>query len=185
MSSTLKEKAAVGRRVTFTYYRNLGQADGPAHPGIITGTEPGLSGALRALIRLDGTRSTLSIPVTYQGITYLDEVVPVPDLPMGRFIPFASDQNGFYEKAGVLVAAIGEDGEDLIVVTDNADKARAALADYADWTGLDPDSMGLHHLRPYWAVFEWEPENAEGPWTVRWDAAEGDDQAVHIYLLPA
>lgn len=186
MSSTLtEEKAVVGRRITFTYYRDLDQADRPAYPGIITGTEPGLSGALRALIRLDGTRSTLSIPVTYDGITYLDEVAPVPDLPMGRFLPFASDQNGFYEKAGVLVAAIGEDGEDLIVVTDSVDKARAALADYAAWTGLDPDSMGLHHLRPYWAVFEWEPGDAESPWTVNWAAAEGDDQAVHIYYLPA
>jgi hypothetical protein len=34
-------------------------------------------------------------------------------------------------------------------------------------------------------VFEWEPEDAESPWTVSWDAAEGDDQAVHIYYLPA
>jgi hypothetical protein len=179
MSSTMTtEKAVVGRRVTFTYYRDLDQAARPAHPGIVTGTEPGLGGALLALIRLDGTRSTLSVPVTYEGITYLDEVVPVPDLPMGRFIPFASDQNGFYEKAGVLVAAIGEDGEDLIVVTDNLATARAALTDYADWTGLDLDYVDAEDLRPYWAVFEWEPENAN------WTATEGDDQAVHIYLLP-
>ena len=186
MSSTLtEERAVVGRRVTFTYYRDLGHPDVPAYPGIVTGTEPGYSGNLLALIRLDGTRSTLSIPVTYEGITYLDEVVPVPDLPMGRFIPFASDQNGFYEKAGVLVAAIGEDGEDLIVVTDSVAKAREAVTEYAEWTGLDPDYMGLHHLRPYWAVFTWEPEDAESPWIVNWAAAEGDDQAVHIYYLPA
>jgi len=169
------EKAVAGRRITFTYYRDLDLADGPTYPGIITGTEPGLSGALRALIRLDGTRSTLSIPVAYEGLTYLDEVIEVPELPMGRFLPFASDEFGFYEKAGVLVAAIGEDGEDLIVVTDDLAKARAAVTDYADWTGLDPDYVDLEDLRAKWAVFTWEPEDAECPWTVNWYAAEGDD----------
>src|SRR5205823_1111058 len=102
MTSTLTEKAVVGRRITFTYYRDLDQPGPPAYPGIITGTQPGYSGGLVARIRLDGKRSNLAIPVDYEGLTYLDEVVPVPELPMGRFIPVASDENGFYEKAGVL-----------------------------------------------------------------------------------
>ncbi|MFD0509400.1 hypothetical protein ACFQ0G_53840 [Streptomyces chiangmaiensis] len=41
------------------------------------------------------------------------------------------------------------------------------------------------YLTLRWAVFEWEPEDSECPWTVRWDAVEGDDQAVRIYHLPA
>jgi hypothetical protein len=186
MTSTLTEKAVAGRRVTFTYYRDLEKTDAVTHPGIITGTEPGFSeGTLIARVRLDGKRSSMHIPATYEGLTYLDEIVPVPELPMGRFLPFSSDQNGFYEKADVLIAAIGEDGEDPIVVTDDLAKARAAVTDYADWTGLDPDYMGLDHLRPCWAAFTWEPEDWECPWTVNWAAAEGDDQAVHIYYLPA
>ena len=161
-------------------------ADPPTYPGIITGTEPGYSGGLVARIRLDKKRSTLSIPVGYEGLTYLDEIVPVPDLPMGRFIPFASDENGFYDKAGVLIAAIGQDGEDLIVLTDDLDKARAAVTVYAEWTGLDPDSVDLNDLRPEWAVFEWQEEDAEYPWVVRWDdAVEGTDHAIRIHHLPA
>lgn len=178
-------RAVTGRRVTFTYYRDLDQADAPAYPGIITGTEPGYNGALLARIRLDGTRSNLSIPVGYEGLTYLDQVAPVPQLPMGPFTPVADDHMGFYEKAGVLLATLGEDGEDLVIVTDDLAKARAAASAYADEIGLDPDYVHLNHLHPLWAVFEWEPEDAECPWTVNWDAAEGDDQAVHIYYLPA
>lgn len=182
---TIDARAVAGRRVEFTYYRDLDQTDGPTYPGIMTGTEPGYSGSLLARIRLDGTRSNLSVPVAYEGLRYLDEVVPVPELPMGRFTPVADDANGFYEKAGVLVAAIGEDGEELVILTDDLDKARAAASAYADEIGLDPDYIRLNWIRPCWAVFEWEPEDAECPWTVRWDAAEDDDQAVHIYYLPA
>jgi hypothetical protein len=186
MTSTLEENAAAGRRVTFTYYRDLDQADGPTYPGIITGTEPGLNGALLARIRLNGKRSTLTIPVDYDGITYLDEVGPVPDLPMGPFTPVADDTNGFYEKAGVLLAPIGEDGEDLVIITGDLNKARAAAAQYANDTDLDPDYLDLDDLRPEWAVFEWEPEDSEIPWTVRWgDEFKGSDQAVRIHYLPA
>jgi len=186
MTSTLAEKAVVGRRVTFTYYRDLEETDAVTHPGIITDTEPGFSeGTLIARVRLDGKRSSMHIPAAYEGLTYLDEVVPVPELPMGRFLPVASDGNGFYEKAGVLVAAVGEDGEDLIVLTGDRVAARAAVGEYAQWTGLDLDYIAAGDLRAKWAVFEWEPEDAECPWTVRWDAVEGEDQAVHIYHLPA
>lgn len=189
MNTTLEELAVEGRRVTFTYHRDRNLPDGYAWPGIITGTEPGLSGKPQALIRLDGRRSTLSIPVDYEGITYLDEVVPVPDLPMGRFQPVADDRNGFYEKAGVLVAAIGEDGEDLVIVTDDQTAARAAAYAFSDQMGLgleSVDCVDFEVMRPCWAVFEWEPEDAECPWTVNWDGVrEGDEKAVRIYYLPA
>lgn len=184
MTSTLEDLAVAGRRVTFTYYRHL--ESGPAVPGIITGTEPAVNGALLARVRLDGTRSTLTPPVDYEGLTYLDEVVPVPELPMGRFTPERSDTYGFYEKDGVLIAAICEDGEDLIVITDDREKAIAVAHAYLDdqaW--VDLDYVDFDDIRAHWAVFEWEPEDAESPWTVRWDAAEGDDQAIHIFYLPA
>jgi hypothetical protein len=184
---TLAEKAVTGRRVTFTYYRDLDQADAPAHPGIITGTEPGYSGALLARIRLDGTRSNLHIPVDYDGITYLDQVVPVPVLPMGRFIPTADQLEGEWE--GVLLCSIGEDG-DLIALTTDHDMAVRAMSVYRrEMAGClynpEADAVDARDVQARWAVFEWEPEDAECPWTVDWDAAEGDDQALHIYYLPA
>lgn len=184
MSSTLETKAVTGRRITFTYYRHL--ADGPAHPGIITGTETAVNGALLARVRLDGTRSTLTPPVDYEGLTYLDEVVPVPELPMGRFTPEASDANGFWEKEGVLLAAIGEDGEDLVIITGLREEAIAAARAYLDdqaW--VDLDYVDFDDIRTHWAVFEWEPEDAECPWIVHWDAQESDDQAIRIHYLPA
>ncbi|MBE4761808.1 hypothetical protein [Streptomyces caniscabiei] len=186
MSSTLTEKAVVGRRIEFTYHRGLtdNRADLQAQ-GIITAAEPGYNGALLARVRLDGHRSNLHVPADYEGLTYLDEVVPVPELPMGPFTPVADDTNGFYEKAGVLVAAVGEDGEVLIVLTDDPAKARAAASEYAEWFGLDPDYVDQKDLSPRWAVFEWEPEDSESPWTVRWDVTETDDHAVRIYHLPA
>lgn len=183
MTSTLADKAVVGRRVEFTFYRDLDTPDGHAYPGIITGTEPGLSGALLARIRLDGKRSTLTIPVAYEGLTYLDQVVPVPDLPMGRFTPAADDMNGFYEHSGVLVLAIGEDGEDLVVITDDKEKAFTAAIGYGPELGFDPDYFDREDMQARWVVFEWQPEDAECAWFMN-PAAEGDDQAVHVYYLP-
>ena len=184
MSSTLKEKAVVGRSIVFTYYREMGQADSTTYPGIITGTEPGCNGGLLARVRLDGKRSNLSVPVGYEGLRYLDEVVPVPELPMGPFIPVADDRNGFYERAGVLLAPIGEDGE-LVIITDDAAKARAAAVAYDAEIGVDVDFVDYGALLPRWAVFEWEPEDAESPWAVRWVDEKTDENALHIYYLPA
>jgi len=186
MTETALESLAVtGRRVTFTYHRDRELPDAPVHPGIVTGTEPGLNGALLAQVRLDGTRCTLTPPADYEGLTYLDEVVPVPDLPMGRFLPVADDRNAFYEKAGVLLAPIGEDGEDWVIVTGDAVKARAAAAEYAEETGVDLGYVDFDALEPCWAVFEWEAEGSDCPWTVRWDATEGEVMAVRIHYLPA
>ena len=183
-STTLHPMAVTGRRVEFTYYRDLDQPDSPAYPGVITGTETGVSGALVARIRLDGSRSNLHIPAGYEGLRYLDEVGPVPELPMGRFIPVADDRNGFYERAGVLLAVIGEDGEEFVFLTDTRDKAREAAGAYLAETGWDLDYVDLDALTPRWVVFEWEPEDAECPWFMN-AAAEGDDQALRVHYLPA
>lgn len=183
MSSTLEDLAVVGRRIAFTYYRDL--PDGPAHPGIITGRFPSQGASVNVELRLDGMRHSLHIPPNYQGLRYLDEVVPVPALPMGRFHPFRSDSNGFWEKEGVLLAAVGEDGEDLVVITDDRDQAIAAARAYLQEVDVDLDYVDLDDIRAHWAVFEWEPEDAESPWSVRWDAEEGDDMAIRIHYLPA
>ena len=184
--STLETKAVVGRRVEFAYYRSLhDEAETLWAPGIVTGTETGVNGGLLARVRLDGKRSTLTVPVGYDGLRYLDQIVPVPELPMGRFTPVADDMNAFYENNGVLFAAVGEDGEDLVVLTGDVDVAKAVALAWAKDTGLDLDEDDLKYLEPRWAVFEWEPEDAECPWTVRWDASEGDDQAIRIHYLPA
>lgn len=182
MSSTVTEQAVAGRRIEFTYYRDRNQPEPPAYPGIITGTEPGYGGQTVALVRLDGTRSTLHVPADSRGLTYLDEVVPVPDLPMGRFQPTADHMMGVWE--GVPLSTIGEDGEDLILLTADRDKAVAAAKAYDAEVGVHPDSVNYDRIRLCWAVFEWEPEDAECPWNVRWDAAEGEDQAIRIHYLP-
>lgn len=182
MTSTVTEKAVVGRRITLTYYRDLELPEPPVHPGIITGVGEDRGSVW---IRLDGRRCNLAARPDYRGLTYLDEVVPVPKLPMGPFTPVADDENGFFEKAGVLLAAIGEDGENLILLTDNRDKAREAAYAYDTEVGVDTSCVNYDNLQPCWAVFEWQPEDSEAPWNVRWDASEGDDQAIRIHYLPA
>lgn len=180
-TASLEDLAVHGRRVLFTYFRELG--DGPEHPGIITGLETGGSGALRALIRIDGTRCNLSVAVDYEGLTYLDEVVDVPELPMGPFTPTAADMLGVWE--GVPLSTIGEDGADMVLLTDDRDKAVAAVRAYDQDAGVDGQFIDYDAMKPYWAVFTWEPEDAECPWTVNWDAQKDDDQAIRIYYLPA
>lgn len=182
MTSTVTDKAVVGRRITLTYYRDL--PDGPKHPGIITLVTSDKAGVM---IRLDGKRYNVPARVEYEGITYLDEVVDVPALPMGRFTPTPSDDNGFLEQNGVLLSTIGEDGEDLILIVGpgQQEKAIAAASAYLDSVGVDIHYVNFDAISPHWAVFEWRAEDALSPWSVRWDAAQGDDQAVHIYHLPA
>jgi hypothetical protein len=180
MTSTLAEKAVVGRRVMFTYYRDLKRPDLPEYPGIITDLVPNQGASLK--IRLDGKRSTLHAPPDYQGLRYLDEVItPVPALPMGRFHPTADDFGGDWE--GVPVCQLGDD--DIVILTADRDAARAALAAFCKDMYLDLEFLPLDRLEARWAVFEWEPEDAEYPWTVRWDAAQAHDQAIRIYYLPA
>lgn len=180
MTTQTTKKAVVGRRILFTRYSDLGKPDA-AKPGIIT--ELALNQGGQVAIRLDGKRYTLHIPANYQGLTYLDEITEVPALPMGAFTPTAADFGGTVHR-GVPVCLI--DSDDMIALTDDRDTAMAAVADYCAGLGLDVDSVSLDRLKGVWAVFEWEPEDAEMPWTVRWsDDLEGDDQAVRIYYLPA
>ena len=183
MTTTLNvaEEAVVGRRVTLTYHRDLKLPDPPAHPSIITRISEDKASLW---IRLDGKRYNLAARPDYQGLTYLDEVLDsVPALPMGPFTPTADNMLGVWE--GVPLATVGEDGDDLVLLTDDPDKARAAAIAYDTETGVDTSCVNYGRLKAVWAVFEWEPEDAEFPWTVRWDAEENDDQAVRIHYLPA
>ena len=179
MSSTLTEKAVVGRRVELALYRDKDTY----RPGIITAVT-GDQAALR--IRLDGTRYNIPTRTDHPYLRYLDEVVaPVPALPMGPFVPTADDMLGVWES--VPLSTIGEDGEDLILLTDDPEKARAAALAYGTEVGLALDAVDYDALQPCWAVFTWEPEDAECPWTVNlnWVANASDDQAVRIHYLPA
>lgn len=171
-------KAVAGRRVEFAFYRDLTTY----HPGIITGTEPGNDGDLLARVRLDGERHTLTVPAGYEGLRYLNEVGPVPDLPMGRFLPTVRDFGGF-EYGGIPVCQL--DDESVVVLTGDPAAARTAVIRFCSDMWLDLEFVGLDRMAAVWAVFEWQPEDAETPWTVRTDATEADDKAVRIHHLPA
>ncbi|MFE9812347.1 hypothetical protein [Streptomyces sp. NPDC005548] len=178
-TQTAYPKAHTGRRVAFIRYRDL--PNGPQTEGIITGVDLEQP-ASQLLIRLDGARSNLHVRPNYEGLTYLDEVVPVPELPVGPFTPVANDLNGFYERDGLVVAAVGEDGEDLVAITDDRDKAFAAVVGHGTQVGYDMDDFEREDLDARWVVFEWQPDDAECTWFMN-PAAEGDDQAVHVYSL--
>ena len=176
MLNTTTEKAVVGRRVELALYRD------PTNylPGIITAVTDDKA-ALQ--IRLDGKRYNIPTRTDHEFLRYLDEVVDVPALPMGPFTPTAKDMLGVW--AGVPLSTIGEDGEDLIILTGDKDKAQAAGIAYANEIGLDLSAVDFEALQACWAVFTWEPEDAECPWTVNWAAAESDEKAVRIHYLPA
>jgi len=176
MNTTLDPRAVPGRRVLFTGYCGTTTE----YPGVITGITD--DGALR--VRLDGKRSNLHIdPTTMppsKELVLLDEVGPVPDLPMGRFHPTADDFLGEWE--GVLVTDF-PDG-DIVLLSGDQDAAQKALAAYAADMGMDPEFMHFEDLAARWAVFAWQPEDAECPWLM--DFAEpGDDMALRIHYLPA
>ncbi|WP_327335867.1 hypothetical protein OG384_04335 [Streptomyces sp. NBC_01324] len=168
-----QEQAVVGRRVEFAYYWD----QDTYLPGVITAiTEDPAS--LR--IRLDGTRSALACHPDYEGLRYLDQIAPVPDLPMGRFIPTPADFDGEY--AGIPAVQL-EEGETVLLTTDNG-KARAALAAFAEDMQIDPDYADPEDLVTRTVVFKWQSEDAECPWLMAF-ADEGDDMAVQIHYLPA
>lgn len=173
MKLTLQEKAVVGRRVEFAYYRDRDTY----LPGIITAItdDPTI---LR--IRLDGRRSNLACRPDYEGIRYLDKVVPVPDLPVGAFTPTIDDFGGI-AYAGIPVCQL--DDEDIVILADDSGAARAALVAYCKAQDIDPE-CAEDPLLGTWAVFEWQPEDAESPWHVTFDT-KGVDGAVHIHYLPA
>lgn len=174
MNTTLENLAVVGRRVELALYRDQDNY----LPGIITAVT---DDEASLLIRLDGKRYNIPTRTDHPFLRYLDEVVPVPALPMGPFIPTADDMSGVW--AGVPLAVLGED--ELILLTGKKAEARGAVVAYGEEMGIDLTSIDDEDLRPCWAVFTWEPEDAECPWTVNWAAAEGDEKAVRIYYLPA
>lgn len=173
----LARLAVAGRRVMFAYHRDRGTY----LPGIVTDVITGPNGGPVLLIRLDGQRRPHHVPADYEFVRYLEEVVPVPALPMGRFTPTASDLGG--EVHGVLVCSVGEDGETLIFLTGDKSQAESAAKVYVPELGLDKEYVNLQGLQTAWAVFDWEPADAESEWTVRWDATEADDQAIRIHYL--
>ena len=184
-TTTVQEKAVVGRRVLFTRYSDLDKPDS-AKPGVITGLVPEQGASVK--IRLDGSRSTLHARPGYQGLTYLDETGPVPELPMGRFTPTVDEMEGEWE--GVLVCSVSEDG-DVIALTGDHKKAVRAITVYRrEMAGCiynpESDAVDPDDVKAWWAIFEWQPEDAEMPWTVRWDDdLEGTDHAIRIHHLPA
>lgn len=176
----LPAEAVVGRHVEFSYRRE----PGTWHPGIITALEPGYDGDLLACVRIDGTRYTLRVPTSSPRLRYLEQVTDVPALPMGPFTPTADPRNGIYALDGVLYAAIGEDGEDLVVVTGDLEVAKQVARQHAADAEWDLDETALEGFRPEWAQFVWEPEDAESRW-VWTPASKGNEHAVHAYYLPA
>ncbi|MFB7312924.1 hypothetical protein [Streptomyces sp. NPDC056192] len=176
MTSTLAEKAVVGRLVEFAYHR----VPNTYLPGIITAITDDPA-SLR--IRLGNARSTIAVRANYENLRYLDQVIPVPELPMGRFHPTVGHFDG-NTYAGV--AACQFEDEDIILVTADPAAARAALAAYFEAQDMDPDydRHDPDRLELAWVVFEWEPEDAEHPWLMDF-AKQGDDMAIQIHYLPA
>jgi hypothetical protein len=178
-------EAVVGRRIEFAYYSNL-HSDEPTvwHPGIITALEPGYPGVTLACIRIDGRRnSNLKIRLDREcaGLRYLNQVVDVPPLPMGRFTPTAVALKAETHE-GVPVFEL-EEG-DLFTLTADRDVAMRAITSYAKAHGWYVADLTSDRLKSQWSVFEWEPEGADYDWLMN-DAAEGDEHAIRTYYLPA
>jgi hypothetical protein len=181
MTTELQQpQVETGRRVTYEFYN----ARKP-HPGVITGTKTTDNGDVIALVRLDGQRSSMHVPVDLEGLQLLGEVGPVPELPMGRFQPSLQHPGIDWEYDGVIVVQF-EEG-DLAALTGDRAKAEAAVATYLrEQCGIDDEAAitdELAELKPQWVVFEWEPEDTECAWLMNY-AAEGDDQALQVHYLP-
>jgi hypothetical protein len=166
--------AEVGRRIILTGYSGTTIP----YPGIITD----VTGPL-VHVRLDGHRSYLEISADSPKLRYLDEVVPVPVLPMGRFYP-TSDDLGF-EYDGVPIGEF-EDGDVIALTTDPA-KAAAAInrfdREMAGEAYYDPEfAVTARDVELRWAYFEWQPEDAECQWLVHW-ATAADDKAIQLHYL--
>ncbi|MFJ8301568.1 hypothetical protein ACIQ9R_37465 [Streptomyces sp. NPDC094447] len=180
---TLPAEAVVGRRVALTLHRDLGKAS-PGQFGVITAIEPEQRAALR--IRLDGSRSNMHVAPDYEGLHYLDEVGPVPELPMGRFQPSAAPAPGMdYVYDGVLVVEF-EDG-DMVAITDDRTKAEAAVATYLrEQAGIDDEGDIRHALTDLIerdVFFAWEPEDAECAWFMHPADEDGTD-VMRVHYLP-
>jgi hypothetical protein len=163
--------AKEGRRVTFASCRE----PDTKLPGVITG----IDGAI-VCVRLDGHRSNLRVHGDYAGLRYLDEIGPVPALPMGRFHPTAVDfANVQYD--GIPLAEL-DDG-DMVALTPDPALAVAAINAHLRQKGAD-DEVTKDDVTLRWAYFEWEPPDADHPWTVHW-ADPDADMAVQIHYFAA
>ncbi|MEU7338653.1 hypothetical protein [Streptomyces sp. NPDC007074] len=176
MTTALEDLAVRGRRVELALLRDKDNY----LPGIITNVT---TDQAALWVRLDGKRCNLPVRADHEYLRYLDEVVDVPDLPMGPFTPGEADMAGVW--AGVPLAAIGEDGEALVLLTDDRDKAVQAATAYDREIGVDIHYVDYDQMAARWAVFTWEPEDAEFAWTIRWDVQESDDHAIRVHYLPA
>jgi hypothetical protein len=170
MPTTTVPLAVVGRRIEFAYR----SARDTWLPGIVTEVNPP-----HILIRLDGKRSTIQMPASHHRLRYTDTVIPVPDLPMGRFVPTGADMHGRF--AGVPVTEF-EDG-DIVLVTGDREAAIKALAEYCAYVGMEFVDLDLDSLEAVWRTFEWQPEDAEHQWVMS-TAAEGDHMALLVHYLP-
>lgn len=176
---TIHPKVEPGRRVMFTRYSDLGKPGRPETPGVITGLMPEQGASVR--LRLDGRRSSLYVRPDFEGLRYLDETGPVPELPMGRFRPTPDDLEGVWE--GVPVCSISEDGDIVLLTLDREQAVKAATAYLTDaW--VDLDFVHWDDLVLRWAYFEWQPEDSDMAWFMHW-CDQGDDQAIQLYYLPA
>ncbi|MFF6903460.1 hypothetical protein [Streptomyces hydrogenans] len=183
MPEPLPAQAVVGRRIAFTHHRDLNKASRDQH-GVITGIDTEQRAALR--IRLDGARSNLNVTPDYEGLHYLDEVVPVPELPMGRFQPSTGQPGMDYVYDGVLVVEF-EDG-DMVAITGDRAKAEAAVATYLrEQAGIDDEGDIRHALGDLVdrdVFFAWEPEDADCAWFMHPADADPTD-VMNVHYLPA
>lgn len=183
ITADLPAEAIPGRRVSFTYHRDLHHPDAD-QLGVITAIELGQRAALR--IRLDGSRSNLHVFPDYEGLRYLDDVGPVPELPMGRFQPGPGNPGMDYVYGGVVVVEF-EDG-DMVAITADRAKAEAAVATYLrEQSGIEDEADirgALADLLERRVAFEWEPEDAECAWLMN-PADEDDTEAARVHYMPA
>ncbi|MEU1599578.1 hypothetical protein ABZ468_43950 [Streptomyces sp. NPDC005708] len=170
-SAPIHPMAQEGRRITFASHKE----PKTVYPGVITRVDGSTLD-----VRLDGQRSNLRVHADYAGIQYLNEIGPVPELPMGPFHPTAADfANVQYD--GVLLAECA-DG-DLIALTPDPVQAVAAMNAHLRQKGLDAE-LATDDVQRRWAVFKWQPPESECPWTVDWADADAA-MAVPLHYLPA
>ncbi|WP_097964998.1 hypothetical protein [Streptomyces sp. or20] len=179
----LPAEAVIGRRIAFSYRDDLRHIPRD-QVGTITAIADDQPRCLR--IRLDGARSGIYVRPDYENLRYLDEIITVPVLPMGRFTPTGAEAGFDHAFDGVSVVEF-EEG-DMAALTPDRAKAEAAIATYLrEVHGMEDESEirdQVAELRLRNVVFEWQPEDADVDWHVRFDA-EGFDGAVQIHYLPA
>ncbi len=101
-----------------------------------------------------------------------------------RFRPVQDDDLGFWQHDGTVYATVGEDCENVLILTADQDTAMKVAAAHFHDVGIDLADVDFDAMRALWAVFEYMPETPDYLW--QWSpAAEGDDQAVPVHYLPA